>query len=232
MPTRGNSGHSLPPADGDKRQAPVIVSLGDDAEGFFQSSPPSPIDLAVILTNFQRLGAKKAATAAVLAWDAPDPIGLAALDKAIGRFDSLVMAAPLSRGAVPEPMPAAFRKASVPLAKIHGDPALLPVVNRVPLPGVILGKDNTLAGFQTARLGADHRFPPAARPLGRPRGARVSAARRPPTARSRRRAASKSGSANISGSAPTGPVLPIDRFGRLAVASKRSRPMRRSRPRR
>ena len=129
-------------------QAPVIVSLGDDPEGFFQSSPPSPIDLAVILTNFQRLGASKAATAVVLAWDSTDPIGLVALDKALGRFDSLVMAAPLSRGAVPEPMPPAFRKASVPLESVHGDLSQLPVVNRVPLAGVILGKDNTAAGFQ------------------------------------------------------------------------------------
>lgn len=144
----------------DKHQAPVIVSLGDDVEGFFQSSPPSPIDLAVVLTNFQRLGANKAATAAVLAWDAPDPMGLAALDKAISRFDSLVMAAPLSRGAVPEQMPAAFRKASVPLSAVHGDASLLPVVNRIPLPGVILGRENTSAGFQTLDSEAQTKAPP------------------------------------------------------------------------
>ena len=107
----------------DKRQAPVIVSLGDDPDGFFQSSPPSPIDLAVILSNFQRLGAHQAATAVVLAWESPDPIGLAALDKALSRFDSLVMAAPLARGAVPEQIPPAFRKASVPLETLRGDPS-------------------------------------------------------------------------------------------------------------
>lgn len=133
----------------DTRQAPVIVSLGDDVEGFFQTSPPSPVDLAVVLTNFQRLGAKKAATASVLAWEKPDVIGLAALDKVIGRFDSLVMAAPLSRGPVAETMPPAFRNASVPVAAIVGETSSLPVVNRIPLPGVILGKDNSLAGFQS-----------------------------------------------------------------------------------
>jgi hypothetical protein len=136
-------------------QSPVIVSLGDDLEGFFQSSPPSPIDLAVILTNFQRLGSGKAATATVLAWDSPDPIGLAALDKAIGRFDSLVMAAPLSRGAVPESMPPAFRKASIPLSAVQGDTSLISTVNRIPLTGVILGKENTLAGFQSLDLKTD-----------------------------------------------------------------------------
>lgn len=144
----------------DSRQAPVIASLGDDPDGFFQSSPPSPIDLAVVLTNIQRLGAKNAATATVLAWDSPDPIGLTALDKAIGRFNSLVMAAPLSRGAVPEPMPAAFRNASIPLQSIHGDTSSLPLVNRVPLPGVILGKGNTQAGFQVLESEPTTKFPP------------------------------------------------------------------------
>lgn len=132
----------------DARHTPVRIALGDDVEGVFQSSPPSPIDLAVILTNIQRLGAKTAATGAVLAWDAPDPIGLAALDGAIARFDSLVMAAPLTRGAVPESMPPAFRRASFPVAEIRGDASSLPVVNRIPIPGVILGQENTLAGFQ------------------------------------------------------------------------------------
>lgn len=131
----------------DKREAPVIVSLGDDLQGIFQSSPPSPIDVAVIFRNFQRLGARKAATAVVLSWETPDPIGLAALEKTLGRFDSLVMAAPLSRGAVASPLPPAFRRASVPLANVLGDASLLPVVNRIPIPGVVLGDDNTAAGF-------------------------------------------------------------------------------------
>ena len=89
------------------------------------------------------------ATAAVLAWDTPDPIGLMALDKAIARFDSLVMAAPLARGATPEPMPPAFRNASIATDDVHGDTSLFPVVNRIPLSGIILGRENTLAGFQT-----------------------------------------------------------------------------------
>lgn len=144
----------------DPGRVPLIVSLGDDAEGVFQSSPPSPIDLAVIFNNFQRLGARNAATAAVLAWDTPDPIGLAALDMALGRFDSLVMAAPLTRGALAEPIPSAFRKASIPLSQIQGDLAALPLVNRVPLPGVILGKENALAGFQSLDSEATTSFPP------------------------------------------------------------------------
>ena len=127
--------------------APAIVSLGDDPDGFFQESPPAPIDLAVVLSNFSRLGMKKAATAAVLAWEKPDPIGLAALEKSLGKFESLTMAAPLSRGAVASPMPPAFRRASIPIAAVHGDASSLPVVNRIPLPGIILENASALAGF-------------------------------------------------------------------------------------
>ena len=144
----------------DPRQAPLVVSLGDDPDGFFQSSPPAPIDLAVVLSNFYRLGAKKVATAAVLAWEAPDPIGLAALEKSLGRFDSQVMATPLSRGAAAASMPPAYRRASVPLSAAVGDISSLPVVNRVPIPGVILPGAKALAGFSVLESEKPARFLP------------------------------------------------------------------------
>ncbi|RPJ34335.1 MAG: hypothetical protein EHM17_06970 [Verrucomicrobiaceae bacterium] len=200
----------------DPKRAPLIVSLGDDPEGFFQSSPPSPIDFAVILSNFQRLGAGKAATAAVLAWDKPDPIGLAALDKTLGRFDSLVMAAPLTRGAVAEPMPAAFRNASVSVSRIHGDITSLPVVNRVPLPGVILGKENTRAGFQTLDSEPASRFAPL---LARWDDRVVFAF--PLLAAMQGLDLPLDGIEIRLGEylklSPQGPVVPLDRFGRLAL---------------
>ena len=144
----------------DKSQAPVIVSLGDDVEGFFQSTPPAPIDLAVILTNFQRLGAKKAATAAMFAWEKPDPIGLAALEKSLAGFESLVMAAPLSRGVVPTVMPPSFRRCSLPVTQIHGDASVLPVVNRLPIPGIILGGESTITGFSSLEAETPSDFAP------------------------------------------------------------------------
>ena len=144
----------------DKREAPVIVALGDDLKGFFQSSPPAPIDLAVIFTNFHRLGAKKAATAAVFAWEKPDPIGLAALEKSLTHFDSLVMAAPLSRGVVSSQMPPAFRRTSIAVEKIRGDASALPLVNRLPIQGIILGGETTLAGFSALESEPPSRFVP------------------------------------------------------------------------
>lgn len=144
----------------DKRRAPVIVSLGDDVDGIFQSSPLAPVDFAVVLRNFQRLGANKAATAAVFAWEVPDPSGLLALEKCLDRFESLVMAAPLSRGAVSSIMPPSFRRSSVPLATIHGDVTVLPIVNRIALPGVLLGGEATLAGFSVLESEAPSRYAP------------------------------------------------------------------------
>ena len=200
----------------DKRQTPVIVSLGDDPAGFFQSSPPSPIDLAVMLSNFQRLGANQAASAVVLAWDSPDPIGLAALDKAIRGFDSLVMAAPLARGAVPEPMPAAFRQASVPLESARGDISALPMVNRIPLSGVILGGPNTAAGFQTLDSEPGSKLAPL---LARWEDRVVFAF--PLLCALQRLDLPLTGVDIRLGESihlgPNGPIIPIDRFGRLAV---------------
>lgn len=131
----------------DNSQFPPIISLGDDPDGFFQSSPPAPIDLAVIFTNFKRLGKSKVASGVVLAWETPDPIGLAALEKAMTGFESLVVTAPLSRGAVSSVMPPSFRRASISVSDVLGDTSLLPIVNRIPLPGVVLGGDYTAAGF-------------------------------------------------------------------------------------
>ena len=208
----------------DTRQAPVIVSLGDDREGFFQSSPPSPIDLAVVLNDFHRLGTKNAATAVVLAWDAPDPNGLAALDKVLGRFDTLVMAAPLSRGAVSEPMPAAFRRASVAVDSVRGDVTALPVVNRIPLPGVILGGNNAAAGFQTLDSEPDGKFAPL---LARWEDRVVFAF--PLLCVLQRLELPVTGLEIRPGESikfgPHGPIVPIDRFGRLAVPLQNIAPL-------
>ena len=144
----------------DKGRAPMIVSLGDDLEGFFQSTPPAPIDIAVILTNFQRLGARKAATAAMFAWEKPDPIGLAAFEKSLAGFDSLVMAAPLSRGVVPTVMPPSFRRCSLPVTKVIGDTSVLPIVNRLPIPGIILGGETTITGFSALEAEPPSEFAP------------------------------------------------------------------------
>lgn len=195
-----------------------VVSLGDDAAGVFQSSPPAPIDFSVIFANIQRLGVKKASTAAILAWDKPDPIGLVALEKSMARFESLVMAAPLSRGSEPVPMPPAFRRASMPLTAIHGAAAGLPVVNRVPIPGMIFGGEKTLAGFSVLEAEAAAGAPLVARWEDRvvfafPVLAALQRLNLPVDGLEVRLGESlKLG--------PKGPIVAIDDFGRLALPVK------------
>jgi len=126
---------------------PTIVSLGDDPDGFFQSSPPSPVDFAIILKNFKRLGETGPAIAIPLAWQEADMISLAALDLQLDSLPSIVTTAPLSRNPIPSPMPPAFRRASVPVSGIEGDRMALPIVNHIPIPNIVLGNKTSFAGF-------------------------------------------------------------------------------------
>ncbi len=130
-----------------QEKQPTIISLGDDANGFFQSSPPSPVDFAVILKNFKRLGETGPVIALPLAWQETDAISLAALDLQLDALPSVITTAPLTRSANSSPLPQAFRRASIPASNIHGDPSKLPLVNHIPIPNIILGKQSSLAGF-------------------------------------------------------------------------------------
>lgn len=131
----------------DPKHEPAVVSLGDDKEGIFQSSPPSPVDLAVVLKNMHRLGAEKPAISALLAWEEPEAIAISALDNALAAFPAVTTATPLSRGATGSPIPPTFRRASIAGSQVNGDITGVPTVNRLPLPGVILGGDNAFSGF-------------------------------------------------------------------------------------
>lgn len=131
----------------DPKKEPVIVSLGDDPEGIFQSSPPSPVDLAVVLKNMHRLGAEKPAISTLLAWEKPEAISISALDNALSVFPAVTTATPLSRGSTGWSIPASFRRASISPEQIQGDTTNVITVNRMPLPGVILGGDNAFSGF-------------------------------------------------------------------------------------
>lgn len=206
----GQSGRAL-------RPLPPMVLLSDDLDGVFQSNPPSPVDVAVLLRNFQRFGVKSAGCSIPLAWNQPDPLALSALEQVLGGFDSWISATPLSRRPQPEPLPPAIRRASLSYQQVNGDIAALPVVNSVPLPGVVLGGESSLAGFSSldaepsssaswllARW--DDRIIPSFAVLSvcQQLGLDVSGIR------------VKLG--ETLQFSPDGPTLPIDGFGKLAVA--------------
>jgi len=199
----------------DPKEVPAIVSLGDDPQGIFQSSPPSPVDIAVVLKNTRRLGADKAAISAVLAWDEPDVIALSALDGELAAFSSLVTTAPVSRSATANPLPPTFRRASIPLDQIGGDTSAIPSINRVSLPGVILGGDSALSGFSMIEQDISTSTPLIARWDDRAVFAfpliAVLAAKGIPLE------SLEIQLGNFIKLGPSGPVIPIDAFGRLAV---------------
>ena len=126
---------------------PTVVSLGDDPDGFFQSSPPSPVDFAIILKNFGRLGETGPAIGIPLAWQETDIISLTALDLQLDALPSVITTAPLTRNPIPSTMPPAFRRASVPLSQVTGDTTSLPIINHIPIPNIVLGNKTSFAGF-------------------------------------------------------------------------------------
>lgn len=127
---------------------PTTVALMDDLEGIFQSSPHSPIDLAVIFKNLRDLGTRQLACSVLLAWEDPDPISLTAMESALLEFDSVVLAIPVTRGAIMNAMPPDLRRASLPTQQLGGDSSLLPTVNRASVPTLIHGGENAMAGFE------------------------------------------------------------------------------------
>lgn len=203
-------------AKADRERTPVVVSLGDDVSGFFQSSPPGPIDFAVVMKNFKRLGAKKVTSAVVLAWENPDAVEYVALERSLAAFDSLVTTAPLSRGSVGMPLPQEFRRASVAFESLQGDGSALPVVNRIPLPGVVLGGEKALAGFSVLESEKPSRFLPL---MARWEDRLVFSSVL--LAVTQRLDLSLSDLQVSPGEylkfGARGPVVPIDRFGRLSV---------------
>ena len=138
---------------------PTVVSLGDDRDGFFQTSPPSPVDFAIILKNFKRLGIGGPALAIPLAWQEAEVISLAALDLQLDALPDAITSAPLTRKAVPSALPPAFRRAATPISEIEGNISLLPIVNHVAIPDVILGTKNALAGFSFLESEAESEKP-------------------------------------------------------------------------
>jgi len=123
------------------------IAITEDAERIFQSSPPSPLDFAVILKNLRRMGQRSVAIGLPLAWSDADMISHSALEQQLGEFDRAITSAPLSRKPSSSALPLAFRRASLDLDQVQGDIKLLPLVNFVSMPNAVLGNASSWAGF-------------------------------------------------------------------------------------
>ncbi|MFD0893537.1 hypothetical protein KBB96_19080 [Luteolibacter ambystomatis] len=200
-----------------KGTLPAALSIGDDKDGVFQASPPSPVDYAVILRNLDRLGVKHVAIGAVMAWDSSDPYAREAFSSRLKAFESVTAVSPLSRAPTEDPMPAEFARSSIPVDRVRGDVSKLPVVNHLPVPRTVLGDGANFAGF------SELESEPAseARPLAARWGDRVVFAF-PVVAVMAERGLEAEGVDLRLGSylklGPEGPVIPVDESGRATVA--------------
>ena len=124
-----------------------VIEMGNDPEKIFDTDPLSPSDVAVLLDALKKSGVASVMIGAPMAWPEPDPFAIDALELVMSGFSSCVTSAAVGRGAEPEPMPAAFVRASIPISRVIGSSINIPVVNRVTLADTFLGRENTWAGF-------------------------------------------------------------------------------------
>lgn len=134
----------LPPS-----KQPKQITIDEESQGVFQDFPPSPTDYAVIFSNLSRLGEESIAVNHPLAWQETDLISLTALDIQLDSIPNLITATPLSRTTTAAPPPPAIRRAAIPPSQISGNTNSIPIVNRIPLPGIVLGRETAKAGFTT-----------------------------------------------------------------------------------
>ena len=124
-----------------------LLSIDDDPEHYFSSSPPSPVDCALIFASLREAGHTTVGCGYLMAWEEAEPLALLSLRKQLDRLDAAVLGLPLARGAAAEPLPAAFLRLSIDADEVDGDSSSLPQVNRVAVANAELGGERTLAGF-------------------------------------------------------------------------------------
>lgn len=136
------------------------ITITDDPSRIFETSPPSPLDYAIILQKLYEQGYRSVILTTRMTWD-QDPVSTdatptgtdniqlstQALSYKLAQFDRAVIALPITRGATPQDLPAALQRALIPFDQVHGNSQLIPTVNQVSLPTTMDGGINTLAGF-------------------------------------------------------------------------------------
>jgi hypothetical protein len=126
---------------------PRLLNIDDDPEGYFSASPLAPVDHAVIFSSLHEAGHRVIGVSHLMAWEDSEPLAMDALRKQLDRFDAAVLALPLARGAVPEPVAAPFLRWSILESDALGNVSALPQVNRIAVPNAEQGGSKSVAGF-------------------------------------------------------------------------------------
>lgn len=148
-----------------------LVTITDDPNKIFESSPPSALDYAVILKHLHDHGAQHIAMGTRMSWpttplqddskrgpeepvDTNSDLGFdgsqlsyLALNQQLGLFQQATIALPVTRGPVAQALPAPLKRSLIPLSQVKGNNQLIPIVNQVTLHPNVEGEENTLAGF-------------------------------------------------------------------------------------
>jgi len=128
-------------------EPPVLLTLEEDPEQWFESMPPPPADLAVVFSRLHGAGVRHLGVGYPLQWESGDTLAVETMRAMMDRFDALVLGFPLKDGTAGEPVAAPFLRASVAYADIVGEGNDLPVVNAIRGSAPELGGERSLAGF-------------------------------------------------------------------------------------
>lgn len=198
-----------------------ILVTDDDPERLFQQNPPAAPDWLVILNRLAATHPRQITVAPVLSWQEADALELGALEFGLKKIPRTVLAYDLRREATPQELPAYLRPSGIPLTRAKGDFSRIPLVNRVPFPPSATGPSVTLHGFRLLE-----NSPPetTAETVFTPLLARWDDVFLPSLELAHLMAASGTKPSEVTvlpggylRLGETGPVIPIDLFGRLAV---------------
>lgn len=126
---------------------PRVLFLDEDADGYFEGTPPPPADLMVVLARLHEAGLGSVGFGYPLQWEQPDTLALEAMRQTMDRYDRAVIGYVVKDSTAPVPVPPPFLRASMPYGEVDGDRTKLPVVNGVVGLAPEFGGERSWAGF-------------------------------------------------------------------------------------
>lgn len=131
----------------DRSQKFKMIAITDDPGQVYESTPPTPLDYAVILHTLHEKGVENIVLSTQMSWDGDLGLTATALSDKLAEFQHASIPIPLTRGSTAQDFPKILRKSTIPFSNVRGNSKLLPVVNQVALPTVLSDSGNTRAGF-------------------------------------------------------------------------------------
>ena len=138
--------NSVSKAQGQTNQVQSI-QITDDPDKIFESSPPSALDYAIILTSLHKRGYKEVILTTSLNWDQQLGLETQGLGRQLAMFSRSAIALPVTRVATPQSLPDILRRSLIPMSRVSGNHRQLPFINYAPISIHADGGKHTLAGF-------------------------------------------------------------------------------------